>query len=145
MTRRLPELSRLELHCLRRLWSLGEASVRNVQESLDDEASYSTVRKIFERLEEKKAVERVRRDGAAWIYRSQVSAPDMIRKEIRRLVDVLFDGAGGPLVAHLADMDAISLDDLRAVESRLDKAGDTSEATESPDKRPERRNGKAES
>ena len=120
MSPKLPELSRLEFQCLRALWSRGEASVREVQSGLEPSPSYSTIRKIFERLEEKGAVKRVRRDGRAWVYKSRVSASAMIRKEIRRLVEVLFDGAGAPLVAHLADMDAISLEDLRALEARLE-------------------------
>jgi predicted transcriptional regulator len=120
MPRSLPELSRFELQCLRRLWAREEASVREVRDDLPSAPSYSTVRKIFERLEEKGAVERVRRDGRAWVYRSRVSPPDMIQKEIRRLVEALFDGSGAPLVAHLADMDAVSLEDLREIESRLE-------------------------
>lgn len=116
----LPELSRFELECLRRIWARGEASAREVQSDIDDAPSYSTIRKIIERLEEKGAVERVRQDGRAWIYRSRVSAAAMIRKEIRRLVDVLFDGRSRELVSHLAEMDEITLDDLHAAESILD-------------------------
>ena len=116
---RLPELSRFELECLRRLWARGEASVREVHGSLEEPPSYSTVRKIFERLENKGAVRRVRRDGTAWIYRSAVSPAAMIRKEVGRLLDTLFDGSGEPLVSHLVDMDAVTLEDLRAVEARL--------------------------
>ncbi len=123
MPKSLPELSRFELQCLRRLWSRGEASVREVHADLPDAPSYSTVRKIVERLEEKGAVERVRRQGRAWIYRSTVSSAAMIRKEIRRLMDTLFDGSGAPLVSHLADMDAITLDDLREIEQRLGDSG----------------------
>jgi BlaI family penicillinase repressor len=119
MKQALPDLSRFEMQVLRRLWSHGEATVREVQEALPDAPGYSTVRKIFERLEEKKAVERVRQDGNAWVYRSAVPAPAMIRKEIRRFLDTLFDGSGAPLVAHLADMDALSLEDLEEAESRL--------------------------
>jgi predicted transcriptional regulator len=115
----LPELSRFELECLRRVWSRGEASVREVHASLPDPPSYSTVRKIFERLENKGAVERVRRDGTAWVYRSTVSAPAMIRREVRRLLETLFDGAGDPLVSHLVDMRAVSLDELREAERKL--------------------------
>jgi hypothetical protein len=33
----------------------------------------------------------------------------------------MFDGAAGPLVAHLADMDAVSLDDLKNLERQLGK------------------------
>ncbi len=45
----------------------------------------------------------------------------MIHGEIRRFLDQLFDGAAGPLMANLAEMDALSLDDLREIESRLKK------------------------
>ena len=119
MPKALPELSRFELQCLRRLWSQGEATVREIHANLPDSPSYSTVRKIVERLEEKGAVARVRLEGRAWIYRSTVSAGAMIRKEIRRLMDTLFDGSGAPLVAHLADMEAIDLADLKEIERRL--------------------------
>ena len=119
MTTRLPQLSRFELQCLRRLWSRGEASVRQIQADLPAGPGYSTFRKIFERLEAKGAVVRLRREGRAWIYRSAVSPSGMIRQEIRRLIDGLFDGRGGPLVAHLARMDALTLADLREIEQVL--------------------------
>ena len=115
----VPELSRFELQCLGKLWSLGTASIRNVHEVLDEAPTYSTVKKIFERLEEKGAVERVRRDGKAWVYRSVVRPRTMIRKELRRLMDALFDGQAAPLVAHLAEMDELSLEDLRELERSL--------------------------
>ncbi len=128
----LPDLSRFEIQCLRLLWTRGEASVREIHSDLRDPPSYSTVRKIFERLENKGAVRRVRQDGKAIVYTSLVEAPAMIRKEIGRLLDTLFDGAAAPLVAHLADMDAVSLDDLRELEQYLtdeDTAGDEEDAS----------------
>ena len=117
--RKLPDLSRFELQCLRKLWSRGEAPAREIHQDLPDAPSYSTVRKIIERLEEKGAVERVRRDGKNWIYRSAVSSSAMIRKEIRRFLDGLFDGAAAPLMAHLAEMDALSLQEVRELEKHL--------------------------
>jgi len=48
-----------------------------------------------------------------------VEAPAMIRKEIDRFLDAVFGGSAAPLVAHLADMDAISLDDLRELERHI--------------------------
>jgi predicted transcriptional regulator len=116
---RLPDLSRFEMQCLRRLWARGEASVRAICEDLDDSPSYSTVRKIFERLEEKGAIARVRMEGKAWVYRSAVPPASMIRKEIRRFLDNLFDGSAAPLVAHLAEMKEVSLEDLAEIERRL--------------------------
>lgn len=121
MKRKLPELSRFELQCLKKLWSRKEATVREVHGDLPKGPSYSTVRKIFERLEEKGAVKRVRLDGKAWVYKSEVSASDIIRKEIRRLLDSLFDGAAPELVSHLADMKELSVEDLREIEEELAK------------------------
>lgn len=116
MAKPLPDLSRFELQCLRLLWEQDEATVRGIHDRIEDPPSYSTVRKIFERLEDKGAVERVRRDGAAWVYRSTVAATPMIRREIRRFLERLFDGSARPLVAHLAEMDALSLEDLKEIE-----------------------------
>jgi predicted transcriptional regulator len=99
--------------------------VRQVQRDLPGGPSYSSFRKIFERLESKGAVVRVRLEDRAWIYRSTVSPAGMIRKEIRRLIDGLFDGQGGPLVTHLTDMDAITLEDLRKCEETLRQGGPT--------------------
>jgi len=115
----LPDLSRFELQCLRRLWQLEEASTKEIQDSFDDSPGYSTVRKILERLEEKGAVRRVGRRGRAWVYRSTVSQTAMIRKEVRRLLDSVFDGAAGSLVAHLAEMKELSMEDLRELEKQL--------------------------
>ena len=116
---KLPDLSRFELQCLRRLWQLKEASAKEVQDSFDEPPGYSTVRKILERLEGKGAVRRVRRRGRAWVYRSTVSQTAMIRKEVRRLLDSVFDGAAGSLVAHLAEMKELSMEDLRELEKQL--------------------------
>jgi BlaI family penicillinase repressor len=115
----LPSLSRFELQCLRKLWNRREATVREIHEDLTDPPSYSTVRKIIDRLEEKGAIERVRKDGNAWVYRSAVSSSAMLRKEIRRFLDVAFDGAAAPLVAQLARMEELSIEDLRGIEEAL--------------------------
>ena len=119
MARPLPDLSRFELECLRRLWKQGQATVREVHAALDNAPSYSTVRKIFERLEDKGAVTRVRRDGKAWIYRSTVTPRAMIRKEIRRFLDSVFDGSADSLVSHLAEMNELSLADIREIELQV--------------------------
>jgi predicted transcriptional regulator len=120
MKRSLPDLSRFEIQCLRRLWSRGEATARDILDDLPEPPSYSTVRKILERLEGKGAVARVRMDGKAVVYRSLVTPSSMIRKEISRLLDTLFDGSATPLVAHLADMRAVTIQDLQELEAQLD-------------------------
>jgi BlaI family penicillinase repressor len=115
----LPDLSRFELQCLRKLWNREEATVRDIHGDLDSPPSYSTVRKIIERLEEKGAIERVRKEDKAWVYRSSVSPTAMLGKEVRRFLDAAFDGAAAPLVAQLADMNEVTLEDIRELEEHL--------------------------
>jgi len=117
----LPDLSRFELQCLRKIWDLGDATVGAIHRALEDAPSYSTVRKIVERLERKGAVSRVRKEGRAWVYRSSVPRSAMLQKEIRRFLDTAFDGSAPPLMAQLADMDEISLSDLREIEATLSR------------------------
>jgi len=124
---RLPDLSRFELQCLRKLWNRGEATVRDVHGDLDDPPSYSTVRKIIERLEEKGAIVRVRKDDKAWVYRSAVTPSAMLSKEIRRFLDAAFDGSAAPLVAQLADMKEVSLEDIRELERTVRSRSDGEE------------------
>jgi len=119
MARSLPQLSRFELQVLRLLWTRSEASVSELHGDIPDAPSYSTIRKIVERLESKGAIERVRVDGQAVVYRAAVPRTAVIRHEIRRFLDVLFDGAAAPLVAHLAEMDAVTLDDLKELERQI--------------------------
>ena len=67
MSRSLPQLSRFELQVLRLLWARSEASVADLHGDIPDAPSYSTIRKIVERLEQKGAIERVRVDDKAVI------------------------------------------------------------------------------
>ena len=117
----LPQLSRFELQVLRLLWTRSEASVADLHGDIPDGPSYSTIRKIVERLEQKGAIERVRLDEKAVIYRAAVPRTAVVRHEIRRFLDVMFDGAAGPLVVHLADMHAVSLEELKRLEGQLEK------------------------
>jgi BlaI family transcriptional regulator, penicillinase repressor len=130
---RLPDLSRFELQCLRKLWNRGEATVRDIHDDLDKPPSYSTVRKIVERLEEKGAIERVRKDDKAWVYRSAVSPSAMLRKEVRRFLDAAFDGSAAPLVAQLADMNEVSAQDIRALEQYAREQDETEDQDDTAD------------
>lgn len=116
---RLPDLSRFELQCLRKVWSRGEATVGEIHSDLPQAPSYSTVRKIVERLERKGAIARVRKQGKAWVYAPVISKPAMLRKEIRRFLDVAFDGVAASLVAQLADMDELTVEDIKEIEKHV--------------------------
>ncbi len=124
----MPDLSRFELQCLRLIWERGEASARDVHQGLATPPSYSTVRTILTRLEEKNAVTRAGQDGKAVVYRCLLDPAAVKRREVGRFLDTMFGGRADGLVATLADMDALSADDLRDLERHLAE-GDTEEGS----------------
>src|SRR5229473_3501313 len=114
-------LTKFETEVMSILWRLGEATVREVQDAVDrdDRPAYTTVQTIVQRLEQKGAVRRTRKEGNALFFE-----PAITRKSVyRRLVDELLDLVGGsqPLVAHLVESGKLSLEDLRAVEKTAKK------------------------
>jgi BlaI family penicillinase repressor len=115
-------LTKFETEVMSILWRLGEATVREVQDAIDrdDRPAYTTVQTIVQRLEQKGAVRRTRKEGNALFFE-----PAITRKSVyRRLVDELLDLVGGsqPLVAHLVESGKLSLEDLKAVEKAAKKS-----------------------
>ncbi|HXH40863.1 MAG TPA: BlaI/MecI/CopY family transcriptional regulator [Thermoanaerobaculia bacterium] len=122
MAREQIDLTKFETEVMSVLWRLGEATVREVQDGIDrdDLPAYTTVQTIIQRLEQKGAVRRTRKEGNALFFE-----PAITRKSVyRRLVDELLDLVGGsqPLVAHLVESGKLSLDDLRAIEKAAKKS-----------------------
>src|SRR5205814_4191741 len=114
-------LSQFELEILEFLWKMGESSVRELQEAIpaDSRPAYTTVQTIVQRLEQKGAVRRTRKEGNALFFE-----PAITRKSVyRRLVEELLDLVGGsrPLLAHLVESGKLSLDDLKAIEKATKK------------------------
>ena len=89
MARSLPQLSRFELQVLRLLWTRSEASVSDLHGDIPDAPSYSTIRKIVERLESKGAIERVRVDGQAVVYRAATPRTTVISRRVTALKPLL--------------------------------------------------------
>jgi BlaI family penicillinase repressor len=115
-------LTKFETEVMSVLWHLGEATVREVQDAIDrdDRPAYTTVQTIIQRLEQKGAVRRTRKEGNALFFE-----PAITRKSVyRRLVDELLDLVGGsqPLVTHLVESGKLSLDDLKAIEKATKKS-----------------------
>lgn len=92
----------LELQCLKALWSLGEGSVRAVQQALEPERrlAYTTVMTIMDRLAKKGAVER-RKSGRSFVYAPVLTRETLRRLAVRDLVDSLFGGSEQELAAYL--------------------------------------------
>lgn len=114
------QLTRRELQCLRALWELKEATVAQVHHTLEETSDLEDLVQAFGRLEVAGVVESVPGPGGDRVYRPAAEPERVIQREIRRLLDTLFDGEAGPLVAHLADMEGVSRADLRAAAKLLE-------------------------
>ena len=107
---------------MEQLWRLGAASVREIQESLPEprRPAYTTVQTMMYRLEDKKAVKRVKKIGNAHIFEPVVTRKAVYRRLIDDLLD-LFGGSAAPVMAHLAESGKLSLEDIRAAEDILSR------------------------
>ncbi|HMD34123.1 MAG TPA: BlaI/MecI/CopY family transcriptional regulator [Vicinamibacterales bacterium] len=117
-----PKLTRLELQIMEALWTLGPASVREIQEALPaaGRPAYTTVQTIVSRLETKKAVRRVKKVGNAYIFEPQITRSTAQRRLIDELL-TFFGGRTQPVVAHLIEAGKLTLDDVHEAERTLRK------------------------
>jgi BlaI family penicillinase repressor len=113
----LPKLTKPELQIMEALWSRGPCSIREIHESLPPKKrlAYTTVQTMAYRLEVKKAVRRVKKIATAFIFESAVSREGAQRRLVDELLG-LFGGRSRPIMAHLLDSGALTLEDIREAE-----------------------------
>jgi BlaI family transcriptional regulator, penicillinase repressor len=113
-------LTKFELEIMRVLWDLERASVREIQEKLSDKRrpAYTTVQTIIHRLEEKGAVRRLRKIGNALIFEPAITRKAVHGRLITELLQ-MFGGSARPLMAHLAEMGKLNLEDVRELEALM--------------------------
>lgn len=112
-------LSRFELEIMEILWTLGESSVREVREAIQERRrpAYNTVQTILSRLEEKGAVRRTRKIGNALLFEPLIAREPVYRRLIDDFLG-LFGGSAQPLVGRLLETGQLTLEDLKALEER---------------------------
>jgi len=113
-------LTRFELELMEQFWKLGPSSVREIQESLPESSrpAYTTVQTMIYRLEEKKAVRRIKKIGNAHIFAPVLTRQAAYRRVIEHVLD-WFGGSASPLMAHLIDAGKLTLADLRVAQQTL--------------------------
>jgi predicted transcriptional regulator len=117
---KLPKLTPFELRIMEALWNQGRLSIREVQEAFpeSDRPAYTTIQSTVYRLEEKGAVQRIRKIGNAHIFEAMVSRRDASGRLIDDLLG-LFGGRTQPVMAHLAESGKLTLDDIREAEKLI--------------------------
>lgn len=102
------------------LWADAPLTANSVAERLADSQSWSlpTVKTLLSRLLSKGALS-AEADGRRFLYRPLIARADYVSHESRRLVDRLFGGKLSPLVAHLAEQEALTAEDISEIEALL--------------------------
>jgi predicted transcriptional regulator len=102
------------------LWDKAPLSAQDVSERLAPTRDWSanTVKTLLGRLLAKQIIAH-EEDGRRYLYRPVVEREDYVAGESRRLMDRLFGGKLTPLVAHLAERDALTADDIAEIEALL--------------------------
>jgi BlaI family penicillinase repressor len=113
-------LTRLELEIMRPLWQLRQATIREIREALpaDRRPEYTTVQTIVYRLEDKGAVERVKKVGNAHVFAPAVTHKSTVGALVEDLIRRL-GGTAEPVMAHLVESGKIGLKELRELEAML--------------------------
>lgn len=115
MTERISEA---ELAVMDVLWADSPLTAMDVAERIDPGRGWSdrTVKTMLGRLLAKGVIGHVE-DGRRYLYRPLVERAAYVSTESRRLVDRLFGGRAAPLVAHLAETQALSAEDIAELEA----------------------------
>jgi predicted transcriptional regulator len=107
---------------LRKVWELGEATVKQVYEALSDErqVDFWTVQTYLRRLARKGYV-RARRVGHANSYEATVPKKTVIRELIDEFVGRVFDGEALPLLQHFVEQKSISKSEIDELQRYLEE------------------------
>jgi len=102
------------------LWNRGPCSIREIHESFParKRLAYTTVQTMVYRLEVKKAVRRVKKIATAFIFEAALSRESAQRRLVDELLSI-FGGRSRPIMAHLVDSGALTLEDIREAEKAL--------------------------
>ncbi len=115
-----------ELEILKVLWAHGKASVREVQDELNRQATgqvaYSTVQTLLNIMEDKKGLVRHVVEGRTFIYYPKKSSDRTIRELTKRFVDRVFDGALDRVMVALLDSKPPTADEFDRLRAMIDEA-----------------------
>ena len=114
-------ISDAELDLMEVLWAASEPlTSAEIIERLEAQRDWSpaTVKTMLSRLAAKGALTH-REDGRRFLYSPAIERDFYVGRESRRFVERLFGGRLSPLVARLAEEDALDDDDIAAIEALL--------------------------
>ena len=102
------------------LWEQSPLTAQDVSERVPSERDWSanTVKTLLGRLLAKKVIA-YEEEGRRYLYRPIVAREEYVSGESQRLMDRLFGGKLSPMIAHLAERDQLTAQDISEIEALL--------------------------
>lgn len=116
----MPQITPAELEIMNVVWDKPGTGASEIADALKDDKSWNirTIKTLLGRLVEKGALA-TDSEGRRYLYRPLIKRGDYRREAARTFVDRMFNGRAAPLVAHLADGEGLSEDDIAELEALL--------------------------
>ena len=117
------KLSEFELEVMQKLWEQQESTAPELHKHIlqSKEVTYSTVKTIIDRLEEKQAIKRIKNYGRTIVYGPAIKKEQLYKPLLRDFVKRVFSGNSRPLLNHLLEDDLLSEQDMEFLQSIIDK------------------------
>lgn len=111
-----------EMQVLSALWDKAPQTAADLTQRIGKINGWTqaTVKTLLARLVQKGAVT-AEADGRRYLYSPAVERADAVGEESQRFVDRLFGGRVSPMIAHLAEREALSDTDIAEIEALLRK------------------------
>jgi BlaI family penicillinase repressor len=106
------------------LWVKGRANAREITDALNEiePVAHSTVQTLLRGLEDKGSIDH-EVEGRTFVFFPKVQEENYKRSAIRDLVNRVFGGDAGSLVAHLLKNEKVSKKELGEIRRLIDERG----------------------
>ena len=114
--------SESEMQVLSALWDKAPQTAADLTQRIGKINGWTqaTVKTLLARLVQKGAVT-AEADGRRYLYRPAIDRAEAVGEESQRFVDRLFGGRVSPMIAHLAEREALTDSDIAEIEALLRK------------------------
>jgi BlaI family penicillinase repressor len=114
------QLGRMQFRIVQVLWDRGQASAREITDALNasEPVAHSTVQTLLRQLEAKGAIDH-RAEGRTFLFFPKLKEEKVKRTAARDLLERVFGGSVGSLVAHLLQNERLSRAELDELEQMI--------------------------
>jgi BlaI family penicillinase repressor len=115
------QLGRMQFRIMQVLWDRGRANARDITDALNEEepVAHSTVQTLLRQLEAKGAIGHDAKDRT-FVFHAKLKEDRVKRTATRDLLERVFGGNVGSLVAHLLKTESLSRDELDELHRLID-------------------------